>query len=367
MKIKGKVNILMISSSSSLGGGTKQMFSLGKNLSNYFKIFYAIPKNNNFENYLNFENHIEISERKIKPKDLLKLNNYIKQNSIDLIHAHGKGAGALARILKIMTKKPLIYTFHGIHIKCHKFHERFVYVLYEFLLGWLDSKKILVSESEKNYAKKSKIYLGKKALVINNGVSNKPQKVTSEAHRKSNKIFEFSKTNVITICRFVRQKNIKDILKIASLLEGINFYIIGGGPLWKEINFLKSQENLNNVFLMGEKKNVFKYLYAADVYLSTSLYEGLPISILEAMSVGLPVLASNVIGNCDTIENGRSGYFYDLNNINMAINYLLKLDKNLELRKKLGSHAFMRQRKFFSKELMLAKHIELYNNQEIWE
>ena len=51
------------------------------------------------------------------------------------------------------------------------------------------------------------------------------------------------------------------------------------------------------------------YLYSSDIFLSTSLYEGLPISILEAMSVGLPILASNVVGNRDTIENGKSGFY----------------------------------------------------------
>lgn len=365
MAITNKIKILMISSSSSLGGGVKQMYTLGKNLSSDFQIFYAIPKNNNFDNDLNYENHIEISERKIKLKDILKLNNYIKKNSIDLIHAHGKGAGVLARILKLISKKTLIYTFHGIHLKCHKFHKRIIYILYEFLLGWIDSKKILVSKSEKKYAQISKIYLGKKAVVINNGVSNMLQKDSLKVNNYKNQIFQLTSTNVITICRFVGQKNIKEILKIASFLKGINFHIIGDGPLWKEINNLMLEKKLKNVFLLGKKKNVFKYLYSSDIYLSTSLYEGLPISILEAMSVGLPVIASNVMGNCDTIENGKSGYFYDLNNLNMAINYLLELDTNKELRKKFGKEAFIRQRKFFSKDLMITKHIELYKNQEI--
>ena len=110
------------------------------------------------------------------------------------------------------------------------------------------------------------------------------------------------------------------------------------------------KNNLNNVNLLGEKKNIFKYLYESDIYLSTSLYEGLPISILEAMSIGLPIVASNVIGNCDTIENGKSGFLYQLNDINIAVNYLELLAENIDLRRKIGRAAFKRQRKLFFKK-----------------
>ena len=61
------------------------------------------------------------------------------------------------------------------------------------------------------------------------------------------------------------------------------------------------------------KKNVFEHFYYSDIYLSTSLYEGLPLSILEAMSIGLPIIESNLVGNLDTVENWFTGYLYDLN------------------------------------------------------
>ena len=95
MAFKNKINLLMISSSSSLGGGTKHMFMLGENLNDDFQIFYAIPRNDNFVNYLNPFNHIEITERKINFRDIMSLINFAKLNKIDIIHAHGKGAGLI--------------------------------------------------------------------------------------------------------------------------------------------------------------------------------------------------------------------------------------------------------------------------------
>ncbi len=353
--MNNKLKILMISSSSSLGGGTKHMFTLGENINNNFEIFYAMPQNKNFLNYLNSENFIEISERKINLKDIFNLIDFIKLNSIDIIHAHGKGASVLSRIIKLFINKKLIYTFHGIHLQCHSWPKRLIYITYEYLTGWLDSYKILVSKSEKIYAMKSKIKLGKKFMIINNGVEDKPIKNLKKISLET--IF------VISICRFVEQKNIKEILNIASKLPNLNFTIIGNGPLWDQMNYWIKKNNLDNVRLIGEQKDIFKYLYQSDIYLSTSLYEGLPISILEAMSIGLPIVASNVIGNCDTIQQGVSGFLYQLNDSNTAVSYLVKLAENVDLRRKIGSAAFKRQRKIFSKNSMILNYINLYKNQ----
>lgn len=357
---KKKINILMISSSSVLGGGTKQMFTLGENLGNNFSIFYAIPKNNNFLNFLDSENHIEISERKIALKDILNLNNFIKLKSIDIIHAHGKGASAIARILKIFNNIILIYTFHGIHLECHKRINRFIYVLYENLFGRLDNIKIFVSKSEKYYAKASNIFFGKNTLIINNGVPKMNKKLFTQNNKKNDKNQNSIQISVISLCRFVTQKNIIDIVNIADLNKNLKFLIIGSGPLWKYINNYINKRKIKNIHLLGEKNNVYKYLYKADIYLSTSLYEGFPISIIEAMSIGLPIVASDVTGNCDTIENGKSGFLYNLNDVNMASYYLNKLANDNILRRKIGDSAFKRQRNFFSKELMMNNYINLY-------
>ena len=363
MKEREKINILMISSSSTLGGGAKHMFMLGRNLNNDFNVFYAIPKNNNFKKFLNPSFHIPISERKFNFIDIFKLIIFVKSKSINIIHAHGKGAGLIARILILLERRPLIYTFHGIHLKCHNYIIRNFYILYEFLLGGLDSLKVLVSQSEKKYALESNIYLGNKYKVIHNGVNNMQKKDYVETNNLINKKSNYKKTSVISVCRFVSQKNIKDTLKIAEMMKNLDFYIIGDGPLWKEIKNIISKRKIKNVNLLGKKKDVFRYLYSANIFLSTSLYEGLPISILEAMSVGLPIIASNVVGNRDTIENGKSGFLYNLENIETAVRYLKKLSKSKILRQKLGNSAFNRQRSIFSRNSMVQQYMQIYRDQ----
>lgn len=359
MSYKKKVRILMISSSSELGGGAKHMFLLGENLNKKFEVFYAIPKSKNFGKFFNSKNHIPISERKISLKDIFLVNSFIKKYSIDIVHAHGKGASVIARICQIFRKRNLIYTFHGVHIKCHNFFVKIIYLIYENILGKLDTVKVFVSKSEKELAKSLNIYLGSN-IIINNGVLNKTKKFSIKKEYPEKKIIKNIKVNVVTIARFVAQKNIQEIIKISQKLPSINFVIIGDGQLWEKINKQVRNLKIKNIKLIGKRKNVFKYLYNADIYLSTSLYEGLPISILEAMSVGLPVVASNVVGNCDVIENNKSGFFYDLNNTEMAIKFIKLLADDKRKRNVIGNNAFKRQRQLFSINKMLKSYEKLY-------
>ena len=351
----------MISSNLNIGGGPKQMFMLGENLDNNFEVYYSAPKSDNFARFLNSKNYISISERQINPKDIFTLIKFSKKNNIDIIHAHGKGAGVIARLTNIFIKKKLIYTFHGIHVECHNFFINLVYLFYENLLGRIDTYKIFVSESEKKYAKELNIFTGDKNIVINNGVLNKTYKENKKNKKQTIEANLISKITVVSICRFVKQKNIKDIIRIAKKIPEIDFEIIGYGKLWHEINQYLIKKQVKNVYLIGLKKNVFKYLYSADIYLSTSLYEGMPLSTLEAMSVGLPIVASNVVGNSDTIQNGVTGYLYDLNNLDMAVEYIKKIAFDKQQRIRMGNNSFKRQREFFSESKMVEKYQNLFN------
>ena len=80
------------------------------------------------------------------------------------------------------------------------------------------------------------------------------------------------------------------------------------------------------------------------------------------MSVGLPIVASNVVGNVDTIDNGKTGYLYDLNNLDMAVKYLEKLALDKSLRNIMGYNSFKRQREIFSKEIMISNYKKLFES-----
>ena len=355
-----KTKILLISSSAKTGGGPSHIFLLEELLKDQFDFYLAMPlfsqKNKIFDN----NKYLAIAERKISISDIIRLIKFSRKNSIDIIHAHGKGAGLIARVIKIFLNKPLIYTFHGMPTLSFSGVKKLLYILYENITGWIDDEKVFVSISEKIQAKNLKIIIGKNNSIINNSTKKMP-KIRFNKEKNNSRIgISNDKSNVISISRLVYEKNIFEIFKIAKKFQIYNFIVLGDGYLLdKAKNYLKTN-NINNVYLFGNTIDIFKYLYESDLFLSTSLNEGHPISILEAMSIGLPIVASKVTGNIDTIKNGFSGFFYELGDVNSAVYFIEKILENNDLKLEISSNSFLTHRKLFTTNKMKESYISLY-------
>ena len=355
-----KTKILLISASAKTGGGPSHIFLLKEILKDEFDFYLAMPSLNIKSKEFDIKKYLEIAERKILIKDIIKLIIFFRTNSIDIIHAHGKGAGLLARIIKIFLRKPLIYTFHGVHTTCLSRLKKYLYILYENFTGWIDDEKVFVSLSEKLQATNLKIFVGGNNSIINNSTKNMT-KIKVNGEKNNFKIgINNKKKNIISICRLVDQKNIFEIIEIAKNLKIYNFIILGDGYLFDKAKIYIKSKNIKNVYLMGNKKDVFRYLYEADLFLSTSLYEGHPISILEAMSIGLPIVASKVTGNIDTIKNHSSGLFYRLGDIKEAIYCIEKIMGDNKLKLKISNNSFSTHRELFTVNKMKNEYISLY-------
>ena len=271
----------------------------------------------------------------------------------------------MGRILNIFVRKSLIYTFHGIHNKFYRHYQKKIYLIYENIFGKIDSMKIFVSASENEYAKKNNFRFDKnKFSIINNSVPNKKLinfKINQKNLNASINIRN-NYPNIISVCRFVKQKNIYEILEISELMPKYNFIILGDGPLFEEIHKFLIKKNISNIYMLGQKNDIFKYLYASKIYLSTSFYEGLSISVLEAMSIGLPIIASRVVGNTDAIEHSKTGFLYNLGDINMASKYISDILNNEEKLIKISKLSQKRQRERFSIDHMIEKYSKIYES-----
>ena len=116
----------------------------------------------------------------------------------------------------------------------------------------------------------------------------------------------------------------------------------------------------DHLFSNGRTCNECAEFKRAKIFISTSLYEGHPISILEAMSIGLPIVASKVTGNTDTIKNNFSGLFYRLGDINEAVKCIEKIMKNNDLKSKISNNSFLTHRKLFTTKKMKNEYLSLY-------
>lgn len=119
--------------------------------------------------------------------------------------------------------------------------------------------------------------------------------------------------DVITVGSLVPVKNFDLFLDTAKLAKDYRFAIIGTGPLEKKLKTRCQQELINNVFFLGKMKpkNLSKALMASKVFLSTSINEGTPTAILEAMATGRPIVATPANDYTDLIKQGSNGYIVD--------------------------------------------------------
>jgi glycosyltransferase involved in cell wall biosynthesis len=152
--------------------------------------------------------------------------------------------------------------------------------------------------------------------------------------------------SIITVARFVRAKDFKTSLlafkRLADSHSGraIRYVLVGYGPMESEIrSMIRSHGLEGRVMLVINPPNVSDYLSEADIYLSTSLFEGLSNSLMEAMVAGLPIIATDVGDNYYLVKDGFNGYIVPLQNVEATAAKLKTLVNSKEMRKTFGTNS----------------------------
>lgn len=297
----------------------------------------------------------ESAQREISPwqdlKALLELIKLLKKYSTEksVIHMHSSKAGFLGRVAAQLLGKSrnVLYTAHGAAFlrKDVNKGKYLVYVWLEKIAGYFGGIIVACSSSEGEEFKKYKI---ENVVVINNGI--KIEK-TEEISKK-----ERATITIGTLARITYQKNPKQFNKIAKQYtenKNVKFLWIGDGELRDELES-------PNIEITGwlSKEEAKKRLKEIDIYLSTSLWEGLPLAVLEAMALGKTVVLSNCVGNRDLIGEKKEYSFSTTQEAIEKIEELLRDKKQLKWNEKSCELV----KKFFSIQEMIHKYDLVYKN-----
>ena len=358
--------VLMITASASYGGGPQHVYDLAKSLRNEVCVYIACPRQEPF--YEKFQDVIdgelvEIPVRRFSLRNALRVLGFAKEAKISIIHSHGKGAGTYGRFVSLLSGLPLVHTPHGIHVNHYGALMRGAYLLYEKITGWINKINIFVSQSEYLHANELGICSEQRSTVIVNGVDialeeTTRDKVRTETRRKF--FFEEDDFVVVSLSRFDYAKNMLEMILIAQKVPSAKFLLLGDGPDYKRAQVSASKLTTKNVYLPGFVDNPLDYLMAADLYLSTSRWEGMPLAILQAMAVALPVIATRVVGNYDAVQDGKSGYLYEAGKVDDAATCIQNLQADVRKRKELGVFGKRRQKKKFSLDKMAGETLVVY-------
>lgn len=290
-----------------MGGGIfSYIVDLSNELINYYDIYiaYAVRKQTP-QNYMDyFDKRINLIKvenfcRSINPikdiKAMLELKQIEKKIKPDIIHLHSSKAGAIGRIA-FNGKIPMFYTPHGYSFlmeNCNAI-KRILFKGIEYICA--KRKCVTISCSAGEHLETLK--LTKKAVYVNNGININELQKNIDKTEKINHPF-----TVFTLGRICYQKDPTLFNEIAKQLSDIRFIWIGDGELRNELNS-------SNIEVTGwvDRMKAIKYAVNADVFILPSRWEGLPISLLEAMYMKKICIVSNVIGNRDVIINNYNGF-----------------------------------------------------------
>ena len=290
------------------GGG---VFTYLANLSNAlcddFDVYiaYGIRKQTppNFKDY--FDNRIHLIkvknyQREISvSKDLAALKEMkqiAKKVQPDVIHLNSSKAGILGRWLFRNSKIPVFYTPHGYSFLMTNISKKkkLFYKSLEKIFAFKNIETIACSKGEYEITKD----ITTNATYVDNGINLKEFDGIKTNHQTS-----FDHLKIATLGRISLQKNPAVFNQIAMSFPNMDFIWIGDGEL-------KNKLTAPNITITGwlDNKEALNYLVDSDIFILTSLWEGLPRALLEAMYLKKICLVSDVVGNRDVIKNNNNGY-----------------------------------------------------------
>lgn len=262
--------------------------------------------------------------REINPimdiKAIYELHKLIQKEHPDILHLHSSKAGTIGRLSAIGTNAKTIFTVHGWAFTQNagsKMKTK-LYKTVEKIMTPFTDLFICVSEYDYTIGINSHVLNKhkKNAITIHNGVE-KPPVVLEQ---KQNKV-----TKIVMTARFSSQKDQESLISAIANLYDRNFKMIfvGDGETLEDCRKQVQRLDISNkVQFVGFKSDVTPYLRDSDVYVLSTHYEGLPISIIEAMSYSLPILATDVGGNSELID--KNGILIDSNDAVDSLTMALK-------------------------------------------
>ncbi|MHA1629820.1 MAG: glycosyltransferase family 4 protein [Candidatus Heimdallarchaeota archaeon] len=345
-----KINILFVMMYVQMGGIERLVYNLSRNLDTTIfnpsiAWFVGDEVCKEFVD-LNIPLFYVPKEKRVDFSTMRQLENIIKENNIHIVNAHGFLNMVYSFYgCKIKNQRKLVYTVHsGWEIQQTSWKWR---IVGRFLVKFIDSLICVNHSFLKSLEKTFKVNPSKN-IAIPNGV------VLSNLYNKETCQFLKTKLNILPNDIVIGNiANLKKVKNHIMLLKGFNnivknhnhvkLLVIGQGfendseNTEKEIvNFIKENGLQNNVLLLGYRSDISELLNIMDIFCLTSVKEGLPLSLIEAMAAGLPLVGTNVEGIRDVIIHNENGFLIDLNDIKGLEKAIHVLLTDETLRRKFG-------------------------------
>ncbi|MFA4941473.1 MAG: glycosyltransferase family 4 protein [Patescibacteria group bacterium] len=373
--------ILYLITQSELGGAQTYCLDLANGLKNEFNVFIAAGGKGALalKSELSGVKYYEIPhlKREISPFNdflaILEIIKLIKKIRPNIIHLNSSKISILGSIATFIIKSQLskvncqlsiVYTAHGwVFNEPQSAWKKLFYKYAEKFTAQFKDKIICVSEFDYKTALAEKICQEEKLAMVHNGITTINFLSRQESREKLN--LPENKFIIGSIGNLYKTKGFRYLIEATKKLveEGLEILtvIIGEGQERKYLTeLIKNNKLENNIILAGRIPEAAELLSAFDIYVCSSVKEGLSYTIIETMLNGLPIIATRVGGNPELIEDGRNGLLINSQDPDDLTEKIKKLMNNINLQQELSTQARIKAQEEFGLKKMLEETKKLY-------
>ncbi|PTX44483.1 glycosyltransferase involved in cell wall biosynthesis [Christiangramia gaetbulicola] len=318
-------NVAFVINSLQMGGGEKLVVDIINNWKDEDKIYLILLSGGKMllPQISNKRTIVKIIDSNYNLKNILALTKYFKENDIKYGFSHLERANKISLISAKLSKVKIFPVVHSTNIYPKGGMKEYIAkILYKFC----SLKIVAISESVKSYLTEVLELPPEKVIVIRNGIDfSRINPEYSDGHIKDQK-------NFFTLGRFVDAKGYDILIKALNnpdvLKHNWHLKMIGDGKLYSHISRLIKINNLEDrITLLGSKTEPFQYISSADIAIMPSRREGLPISLIEILSQGIPVISSNIESLSSMVKDGQNGFHFEKDNVPDLTQKILKMLK----------------------------------------
>lgn len=170
---------------------------------------------------------------------------------------------------------------------------------------------------------------------------------------------------IVYVAEFIPRKNheflLRSVGELRRRIPELKILLVGGGVFLKKMKRLAVDLEIDDIVkFLGYRKDVADLCKMSDIYVSVSLQEGLPVSVVEAMSCGLPIVASDIRGHRDTVMDGKNGFLFALGDNEKMCGGIFAIYKSIELRERFSKNSVGLAKKYDLKSIRL-KMADMYD------
>jgi glycosyltransferase involved in cell wall biosynthesis len=285
--------------------------------------------------------------------ELVKL---LREERPDLLHAHTSKAGTVGRLAARLTGVPAVFTAHSwAFSEGTSWKWKAVGVPMEYAAAFCCAKIINVSEANRQLARRYHVGRAEQLVTVHNGIPDNGFRSEPGAE---------SECRIIMVARFAAQKDQMSLVRaLATVQSPCRLLLVGDGPTRSAVEAETARLGMTDrVEFLGERLDVPQLLASAHVFALSTHYEGFPISILEAMRTGLPVVSTDVGGVREAIADDVSGYLIPPGDQELLTRRLETLAANPALRARMGAASRRSFEEHFQLAAMVRKTLEVFRS-----